>query len=197
MALVTVASLASEVYALTARPDLTQETPLALRRAFMLLHRKAKFWKDLRTEWVAAGTPADPRSLATQVIDLSTISNLRQVHMVRADGYSELDPVDVNNQLDTDQLLRPDVWWAVGSELQLRSNVMPAAWELHYYVTPAWNGTDIDDWLVDEHRDLLVIRAAGNLLRLIGDAELADSYEREAGPLMVDLLQDNIEAFAR
>lgn len=197
MAVVTVSSLLAEVYSLTARPDLTSETTLALRACFFLLHRKGKFWKDLVIDWVASAAPVESRSLATHVLDLSGISNMRQVKCIRADGYSHLDFVDVDDQLDAERTLRTDVWWGVGSQIQLRTAISATSWEVSYYGLPTWDGTDVDDWIVDQHQDLLVLNTAQRILSTVGDLELAATYREQAAPLLADLLQDNLEAFAR
>lgn len=196
MASVAISSLLSEIYVLTGRSDLVGETSFALRTAISVLHRSGKFWKDLRTDWLAASAPVEPRSAATQVLDLSTTTSpVRTVQGVRADGCAPLSPTTADDLIDQDGCWRSGVFWGLGSVVNIRSVITPASWEVTYLTIPRLSAasSDVDDWLVDEFRDLVVAEAAAQLLAIIGDQEVGATVKAIAQALRRDLVQDDLQ----
>lgn len=195
--------LCSEVYTLTNRPDLINETQSAVRAATLRAHHLDYFPKDLYENYYAFDS-AD----YYQQMPLSLIPNYRALKYIRKyyPGTSLANPPDQNPQnlpplfpfynpganlpdgfffkiIDPKQVLdsyginKVDVAYLAGQTLQLRSGDQVQYVLLGAYVHPDITLTGFNSWIATENPYAIVYDAAAIVFKTIGYDEQYSAYD--------------------
>jgi hypothetical protein len=185
--------LIGEVNSLTKRPDLVTYSNLALRQAVRTAHKSGKFWRDIVS--VTVNIAQD----TVQELDiLANTTRFRQAAYVKA-GTCDIyyDPVTIDDLLDADKFVRQDIYWAFGSIIKIRACSPQDSYELAYFQYPDVNPSTFNDWIADQHRDLLTMWAAMTVLGSVGEQEIRGNLEKLALLQLADLQQDSLEIVGR
>lgn len=188
--------LKTDVFTWTNRSDLVAETELALRQAIRTAHRQGKFWQDMTTT-VLAGLPVDQ---PVQQIDIATdLPRFKQIAYVKSGYqdkyYSEAVAADL---LDSDQYVRTNVYWGIGTILNIRGAAPEDLLEIAYYRQPITTPpASIDDWLLADYKDVVVLFAAGTVLGIIGEQEIKQRVDSLLLIEVAGLVQDQTEITGR
>lgn len=190
------AELLDETYKLTKRPDAVTLTEQHLRKAVRTAHKSGKYWRDLQVAQLT-NLPLDQ----VQEVQLATVApRLRAVARLTSATNAQLEykPVTIDDLLDNDGYLRTNVYWGLGSVLQVRAAAPEASLTLTYYQYPVVSPeASFNSWIAEEHSDLLVNLTAGGVLAAFGEQETARRIDSLAALLLADLQQDNLEIVGR
>lgn len=190
------AELLDETYKLTKRPDAVILTEQHLRRAVRTAHKSGKYWRDLQVVQLT-GLPLTE----VQEVTLATVApRLRAVASLTSAVNPRLvyDPVAIDDLLDHDGYLRTNVYWGLGTVLQVRAVAPEAELTLRYYQYPIVSPeASFNSWIAEEHSDVLVNLAAAAVLAAVGEQETARRIDGLAALLLADLQQDNLEIVGR
>lgn len=172
--------LTTEVYQLTSRPDMAQQTQLALKATLRELHMSAKYPRDLFIDDItlaAAGTDTVFGLLAKSVRLVS--------HLNPATGLAGYVSVPMF-QLTTSEIPiaiaqgRTECFWLQGPNLYIRhSGAAPTTAQLVYYPLP--DVSDVvaaTDWLVTDYASAVMYGAASKVMTRIGNQEAAAGFQQ-------------------
>lgn len=188
--------LLAEINAITTRGELVIETGVALRKAIRSAHSSARFFRDM-TEVTISGLTV------TQVQEINLDINaprFRQVVYLRSaerlDKYYT--PIAIDELIDSEGYGRTDAYWGIGTMLRVRANAPEAAYVLGYTQYPVVFPTEVfNSWIANEFRDLLVLKAAANVLGMVGEQEIRGRCEAMAAELQREMIATNLEIVAR
>lgn len=153
-----------DVFLCTDRPDLTQETAIALRRALRACHYSSEYSFDVQLQTISSNdfptiVALPPRFRATlRVGD----NNLLQLREITPRAY--FDPMA--------QLDKRDVYWRMGSNLEIRSRTGFSTLFHYYLQVPDFADSEI----ATNHRDYLVYMASSYVLMMIDQSEKARRF---------------------
>lgn len=186
-----------EVVALTNRTSLTAETDIAIRNAIRTAHKSGKYWRDL----VQVNVPlAVDSSNPIQSLDLSSVApRFRQVATLKYRDYDQyLTDVTIDDLLDNDDVPRNNIYYGLGATIKIRATAPQENYTLTYYQYPVVSPQDsLNSWVVDEHRDLIVLWAASTVLATVGEQEIKGRIDQLAAVAYADMQQDNLEIRGR
>lgn len=201
----TLSSIASDVYVLTNRPDLEQETKVAIRKAIVKFHAADTFKRDLTTQRLQMSqyTPLAPNQFRW-AIPLSEFTRFRRPKSLqypldlmfphnqipaplydgipiyaRKDAFRELHP---DNLFDTYNYEHQNYFYIAGSTLTIRASVDVDYLDFMYYqwpFVPALSAdTDpIQSWICDEYVDAVIEESAGAVFKMIGKDDEFSRYQ--------------------
>lgn len=173
------------------KPHLYAERDFAIRQAIRAAHRAGSFARDLVT------VPLTGLDSSTGVIsiDLSvSCPRLRQLATVKPLGVEKkFDPIDITDLFDPDGYYRTDVFYIVGTTLNIRPSSAASDVEITYYKQPLVSPLSaLDSWIADEYQDVIILWAAANMLTLVGEQEIKTRVETLLKVAYDDLVQDNV-----
>lgn len=190
-----------EVLNLTNRPDLTNETRLAIQKTTMQLHQMDFWYKDL-FEDVIANLPTD---VYTYSLDIpSNFTRFRAFNYIRMLDPSnvpvaELELVSPKDIFDYYHKEKTNVFYVGGQSLNVRVNLPYPAMIVGYYQYPdvtvdttGTGTTSYNTWIAQENPYAIIEGAAANLFKTIGYADSANFYQQNFMEHVQMLKQANI-----
>ena len=195
-------TMLDNVYALTNRPDLVNETTLAVQNATLKAHRSDFYPKDLYETGVQFDFALNFQTLEYKsLIPLwRSISYLRPMVTTNPDGTPVTTPYAGNvltmitpgAVLDDYNINKTDVYYIAG--LQLNINVLCAQqyFLLGCYVYPNVIPASYYSWIADEHPEIILYEAAATIFNTIGYQEQAAAYRQMIAEEMQSLKQEII-----
>jgi hypothetical protein len=179
------------VFAWTNKSFLVSETDFAIKKAIRTAHKAGKFWRDLGVVTVALSADT------IQSIDISAnLPNFRQIATLRSgtsDDIPPYRPVDVSDLFEEGMYYKQDVYWGIGSNINLRASSPPESVIVTYYKYPDLSNLEaLDDWLANDHQDLISLWAAATILAIVNEQEIKTRVEALAQLAYADLISDSI-----
>lgn len=192
----TLNELIQEVYSLTNRPDLINETLSAVKAATLKVHGSDFYFKDLFESGVDAGA-----SSYIQSIDLKgLISNYRSLKYIRKyDAVGSmagrfLDIVNPGEILDDYGIERQDIAYEAGRLLQVKMSTQEQYFLFGCYLYPIVTTTGYTSWIADEYPYSIVFDAVAKIYGMLQKTEARDYYASESGIVVAELKGSNIDA---
>jgi hypothetical protein len=174
------ASLVSDVYALTNRPDLVNETALAVKAATLKAHQADDWIKDL-TEYSITFSVSD----YYQSLDYKAIIPLwrkpRYIRKYDAANSSVgrfltyLEPEKVVDNYGADRL---DVFYIAGSNIQIRSSDLLQYCLVGAYLNPDVTTSGFSSWIANDHPFAIIYEAVAIIFKTIGYDEQVPTYRQ-------------------
>lgn len=196
----TLASLLTDVYSITNRPDLVNESTLAVKAATLKAHQSDYFYRDL-----IAGSYSlfvDPtafvQSVATSVLNaryraFNYLQNFDPLVAAQPATGKVFKIISPNELMDDYKILRQDVAWVAGLQLNLRCSVALPTLYYGMYIQPDLTYA-AQSWISDAHPYCIIFEAARTLFKTIGlDAESA-AYEKLVAEQYTELKLSNVVA---
>lgn len=186
----TLASLLSDVYTITARPELIAETKLAVKQATLKMHQLDDFPKDLYETGIQFANPAFIQSLDYK----SLIPNWRRFKYLRK--YQDSVPGDFFTLLSPEETLdryavnKDNICYVAGTQLEIRSNTEDTYMLLSCYVHPNVTDESFSSWIADEHPYAIIWDAAAAVFKMTGYDEQA-AYMKQNMQEQVQLLRQS------
>jgi hypothetical protein len=176
-------SILQDIYDVTLRPELVNETAVALRKATMKAHL-ADLWKnDLVVVYpsipaMVANTAYSYR-LSLDLTDATTFPLLRRICTIKEfnnplTGYElQFKEVEPDNILDEYLVERVNYWYQAGRQIQLRTTKALAGLQVDYWKFPNVIPAQYDSWIAAQFPDLIVEEACAQIYRIIGKLDEA------------------------
>lgn len=172
--------LVDEVYTLTNRPDLINETKAAVKAATLKAHQTDFYSKDLHEQIVILDDAYNAAYLWS--LDyISVISNLRAFKYVRKLDSTDT-PGDFITILTPEELFdaygcsRQDVAYVAGRQLEIKSSTEIYQVILAAYVNPIVTEDNFSSWVADLYPYVIVYEAARIVFKTIGYDEQSAQY---------------------
>ena len=167
--------LLEEVYLITNRRDLVNETKSALKSATLKAHTSDFYSKDIYEVGVEFTTAGFRQSL--DIIDL--ISNFRALKYIRRvtgatdDAGTFLEVITPEELLDSYGIGRTDIAYVAGRVIEMRACVSFQYALLGAYVMPVVREGAYSSWVAEQFPYTIIYEAARRVLTAIGNMEEA------------------------
>lgn len=183
----TFASLISEIYTLTKRPDLIAETKLALKQATLRAHHSDFYPRDMHEVGFSWNTPAFTQSLEYQTVfpDFRALKYIRKY----ADGapgavFTVLTPLEI---LDRYGIERENVCYLAGRMIEIKSSTEDTDMIIGYYKHPDLTEANYTSWIADQYEHVVVTEAAAIIFKMIGFDEQAALFNQLTAQNIISL----------
>lgn len=172
------ASLVSDVYSLTNRPDLVNETSLAVRAATIKAHQSDDYIKDFHEYSIDFGV-----SDYYQTLDYkSLIPNWRKPRYIRK--YENSAPTTILTYIEPEKVVdkyganRTDVFYIAGANVQIKSSTAFQYALVGVYENPSVSIGLFTSWIADDHPFAIIYEAAAVIFKTIGFDEQVPVYRQ-------------------
>lgn len=192
-------AMLADIYVLTKRPDLEEETELALRTATRNAHHSDFYNRDHATQVVQLPNAAYQASL--------DIQNL----LPRFRGVESIVPIDVNgnaitatgdgNQIEVVEIgdiydynyktLRNNIAYVAGTNLNIRTSWNSYGFIIGYYQSPLTRREQYNSWIAQLYDPVIVYWAASIVLNTNGNEEKANKYLKQVMEQYIPYLKAN------
>lgn len=173
------------VYSLTNRPDLVQESKLAIRQETLAAHRCEKWKKDISELLLLVSSSSG----GIYQLDIPTyLPQYKQIAYIRT--YDAIASTPGNIILGGDNEIAPDaifdeyqsekvnVWYVGGTNLNIKFQAAQTGLIVGYYANPVLNPeANYESWIAREQPAVIVIGAAMRVLDTIGYNDAARRLE--------------------
>lgn len=189
----TLTDLAADVYTITNRPDLIQETKVAIRKAIRKFHGADTFKRDLKQQRLAMATYTPvAEGQYRWSIPLDEFTRFRRMSDIRyppelmppenstvlvtnwAQGYSvsrQFTEIAANNIFDTYRAEKQNYYFVAGASLTIKSGWYVDYLDVLYYQwpeVPIDETTPFSTWIVDQFPDAIQEEASAMVFKMIG-----------------------------
>lgn len=175
----TFAELVADVYTLTNRPDLVNETKLAVKAATLKAHQSDFFPKDIHEAGITWPTPEYIQSIEYRILipRWRAFKYLRKYQGSTAAGFFTL--LTPEQTLDRYSLNKENICYIAGEMLEIRSNTQDQYMILACYVNPVTEETTFNSWIAIDHPYAIVYEAVRTIFKLTGFDEQAAAIRQE------------------
>lgn len=180
-------SIVKDVYTITNRPDLVNETQLAVKSATLQLHRSEYFYKDI----YETAIKFDESNFLQSIDYRALFPRFRAIKYLRKyDASKGMDGVGAflnlatpDDVLDAYNCPKADIYYLAGSLVQIRS-----ATNLEYALIGIYQNPDVSpdtykSWIADEAYFAIVYKAAS----IVFGTVLGDSGRQQANDAMANV----------
>lgn len=193
-------AMLADVMTLTGRPDLEDESAVALRTATLSAHMGGTYLRDIITQFVPI-----PNASYTTALDI-------QVLFPRSRGFSKVQLLDVNGailvnpEIEVVEFgdiydpvyggLKSNIAYAAGTSLNVKSSVPANGYAVSYYQLPQVRRSQYNSWIAQLAPEVIVYGAAAIVLSTNGNEEKAAAYTRSVQGLYKPQLDMNFQTSA-
>lgn len=179
----TFAELLADVYTLTNRPDLVDETKLAVKQATLKAHHTDFYPKDLYEVGVSFASAAYLQSLEyrTLIPRYRALKFLRKSDVTGTPGtiLTVLTPEQI---LDSYSQQKVDICYLAGTQIEIKSSTELQYMLLGCYMHPDITELGFSSWIALDHPYAIVYEAASTLFKMIG-------YDEQAAMMKQNVLE--------
>ena len=174
------ASLVADVITLTNRPDLVNETNLAVKAAVLKAHQSDDYIKDFQEVALQFTAPDYYQSLDYK----SVLPYWRKPRYIRKYDASGAGPgvfftyIVPEQSMDLYTVDRTDIFYVAGSNIQLRSSTSFQYILVGYYNNPVVTPAGFSSWIADDHEFAIVYDAVATIFKTIGYDEQVAAYRQ-------------------
>lgn len=177
----------ADVYTITNRPDLVNESKLGIRAATIKLHSLELWNEDREVEQLPVVTTNSLFTLAKSTFTYSP----RQIEFFKKpfdDVFFE--EIDVKQMLDRYGFKRFNIYYQAGQNYNFLTDTADESVIVSYYRNPVATETGYDSWIAQEYKELVAFEAAIFVFSSIGDKEQEARIEKMAAQQLA-ILQIN------
>jgi hypothetical protein len=190
----TLTELLADVYTITNRPDLVNETKLAVKAATLKAHQSDFFYKDIEESGVSFSTSDYVQALEYRSIfpNYRALKYIRKTDVagVPGDFLSVITPA---LSLDRYGEEKTDICYGAGAVIQIKSSTLLQYILLGYYKNPVLTDAGYSSWVALDHPYYIVYEAACQIFKTKGQDEQATIYNKLAMEQLMLLKASNIE----
>lgn len=192
----TLAELCDEVYTITNRPDLINETRVAVKAATLKCHQSDYYPKDLYETALAWDPIAYVQSLSYRDI-VPRWRAFKYLRKLESDGttlgnfFTLLTP---SQTLDSYGQNKENICYLAGESLEIRSSTEDTYMLLGCYIHPDITTSGYNSWVSVEHPYAIIYEAAAKIFSQIGWQEQTAEFRREAAEQLILLRNSQIQA---
>lgn len=189
--------LLTDIYALTARPDLEAETELALRTATVNAHLSDAYPRDMFTSQVQLPNASylsslDVPSLFPGLRGINKItpldSNLQPVILSPED---EIKIIELGDIYDDYGQLRNNVVYLAGDSINIRSLLNSYGYIVSWFRSPNLRRSTYNSWIAQVYPTIIVYWAASIVLDTNGNEAKAQKYMKMTSDIHLPFLKAN------
>jgi len=169
----TFTELLTEVYQITNRPDLVNETKSAIKAATLKAHKSDFYSKDIHETGIEFDTATFRQSLdyISLISNFRALKYLRRVESATDDKGKFFDIISPDEVLDSYGYNRNDIAYVAGRVLEIRSSTEFKYALLGCYVLPIVREEAYSSWVAEQFPYFIVYEAARVLFRMMGQME--------------------------
>lgn len=186
----TFAELVSDVYTLTNRPYLVEETKLAVKMATLKAHQSDFYPKDLFEVGLSWTEPAFIQSIEYRTL----IPRWRAFKYLRKYAGSSLGEffklLTPEETLDGYGINRENICYLAGEMLEIRSNTQDTNMIIGCYLNPITTEQGFTSWIALDHPYAIVFEAARIIFRQVGAVDEANNMRTEVAEQYMILKQE-------
>lgn len=194
------ASLVADVMTLTKRPDLVNETSIAVKAATLKAHHSDFFYKDLFETGIQFTSAEVLQSMP--VYDL--VPQFRTMKYIRKCDASTIPPTPLQfleymspeNALDSYKCQRFNVYYMAGRVFQIRSIAAEDNFLFGCYLHPLTTEIGFNSWIANENPFAIIYEAVAIIFKTIGYDEQVSTYRAMVADEYAILKMGNIVANA-
>jgi hypothetical protein len=190
-------SIYNDVITLTGRPDLADETAVAIRTATLSIHGRTNWPRDLQTQLVKLPNSSNITALDIQVLfprfrGLASV-RITDVNFSPINGPDAIiEPVEVGDIYDPIYgQLRNNIAYVGGTTLNIRNYTACYGYLVDYYSIPQVRRDAYSSWIAQLSPDAIVYQAASIVLSTNGNEEKAKAYSNMVEKQLVPDLVSN------
>lgn len=189
------AQIKADVITLTNRPDLSNETELAIRQATLKAHHSDYYPKDLYETGIRFSAAAYLQDLEykTLIPRFRSLKYIRKSDADNADGLF-LDILTPDAVLDQFKRDRENICYLAGDTIHIRSSTQLEYIFFGCYVHPVTDVVGYRSWIADEYPYCIINEAAATVFKAIGFDEMAASYRQLAQEFLAEMRSNSILA---
>lgn len=191
----TFASLLADVITVTKRPDLVDQTTLAVKAATLKAHHSDFYPKDLFESGVQFTTSDYLQSLEYKAL----IPRYRALKYIRKTDIDEalgpfLTVITPEQSLDSYGVNKEDVVYLAGSVLNIKSSTNLQYIILGCYLHPDVTALTWNSWIAEDHPFAIIYEAISIVFKGIGYDEQASMYQKLVADQYAELKIDSVIA---
>lgn len=197
----TLASMVAEVYKLTTRPDLVNETALAVKAATLKAHQKDFWVRDLKEDAVQFLTAdyyqqLDYKSLFPFWRAISYARLYDPTAIPQPDETSQdFDLITPSSSFDSYSIMKDRVMYLAGTVFNFKNTQAPFQYILlGHYDNPNITDLGYSSWIADDYPYCIIFEAARVVFKTIAFDEQAATYKDLCAEQMQILTQNNVTA---
>jgi hypothetical protein len=181
--------LVTEVKLWAKAPHMDGGIRSAIRVVTLKAHRKAKFWRDLKTVNVTGLT-----SDFVQQLDILTyFPNFRQLQSVEGCNL-----VEIGDLLDEFGAAKVNIALMAGTSLNIKRDTPIGSVVVSYWADPIVAPEEsYSSWIAATQPDLIIAAAAARVLAWNAESEIYKAASTEEATQWLELLQNNVEGIGR
>lgn len=175
----TFAELVSDVYVLTNRPYLVDETKLAVKMATLKAHQSDYYPKDLHEVGISWSEPAYIQSIEYRTLlpRWRAFKYLRKYYNDAPAGFFTLLTPEMT--LDRYGCNKENVCYIAGEMLEIRSDTQDSNMILGCYLNPITDENTYTSWIALDHPYAIIFEAARIIFRQVGSVDESNSMRQE------------------
>ena len=177
------ATLQTEVYNLTNRPDLVSQTLTAIRKATMKCHLADEFRQDLQIAIVTVPVQTDFHYLL-DLTNTVTYPNMRRVSYIKeynnpiVGNEIQFKKLHFSNLLDEYKLEKANYWYQAGMAVTIGSYKQLVQVSVAYFTYPNTATATYSSWIADQFPDAIINEAASTIFKTVGKSDEAKLYQQ-------------------
>lgn len=185
------ASLVADVMSLTNRPDLVNETNLAVKAAALKAHQSDDYIKDFNEYSIQFSAASYYQSLDYKSV-IPLWRKPRYIRKYDATGGAPgifLDYYEPEKVVDGYGADRTDLFYIAGSNLQIKSSTQIQYLLIGAYTNPVVTPIGFNSWIADDHPFAIIYEAVAIIFKTIGYDEQVPVYRGMVAEQMQTLKQ--------
>lgn len=187
------ADLLSEVYIITNRSDLVNETKTAVKAATLKMHQLDYFWKDLKEVGIDFEAAAYRQDLDYRAFE-PQFRSMKYLRKAESDGtagifFTAITPAMVFDKYAVEQ---EDVYYAAGAFYKVKSSTEFQYALMGCYVNPVITEASYSSWIALDHPYAIIYEAAAKIFKMIGYSDQETSAARDVLEQIAMLRESNI-----
>lgn len=160
-------SLLNDVYVHTNRPDLVNETTLAIKKATSKAHGSDEFPEDFVQVAIVTTATNDPAVYIVDVTAAPFVRHRKVLHIVNTYTKQQYKPITLDDLFDSYGITRTDCWYKAGLNYVLNA-VSGSQVTVTYLQNPDVTPDTYSSWIALMHPEAIVEEAASQVFKMIG-----------------------------
>lgn len=192
----TLTALVADVFSMTNRPDLVNQTILAVKAATLKAHHSDFYPKDIFETGVVFDSAAYLQSLEYKLLipRYRALKYMRKTDVLATDTGLLFTVVVPEQIVDAYNVNKDDIVYLAGSVLNIRSSTLLQYLFMGCYVHPDITDDGYDSWIYLDHPFAIVYEAVAMIFKSIGFDEQATMFQRIVAEQYAELKIDSVLA---
>jgi len=190
-------AMVNDVITLTARPDLAEETALAVRTATNSAHFSDAYPRDLVTQSVQLpnGSYQTSMNIPTLFPKLRGLSAIKALDVngapLAVSADSKIEVIELGDIYDDYETLRNNIAYIAGENVNVRSLTSSYGYLVEWFKAPEVRRDTYNSWIAQLYPDVILYWAASLVLDTNGNEEKANKFMKQVQQIHLPYLRNN------